>query len=67
MTTNWNSILTTKRSFSTVSKFASGKISGKEFSSSFANTPSSGTVNTLLKSHGVEKARVLAQKALSRR
>jgi uncharacterized protein YjfI (DUF2170 family) len=67
MTTDWNSLLTTKRNVNTVSSFASGDITGKEFYSSFANTSSGGTVRTLLRERGVTSARVLAQKALSRR
>ena len=67
MTTDWNSLLTTKRNITTVSNFASGDMTGKEFYSSFANTSSGGTVRTLLRERGVTGARVLAQKALSRR
>ena len=67
MTTDWNSLLTTKRNITTVSNFASGAMTGKEFYSSFANTSGAGTVRTLLRERGVTGARVLAQKALSRR
>jgi uncharacterized protein YjfI (DUF2170 family) len=67
MTTNWNSLLTTKRNITTVSNFASGEMTGKEFYSSFANTSGGGTVRTLLRERGVTSARTLAQKALSRR
>ncbi len=67
MTTDWNSLLTTKRNVSTVNNFAKGNLSGKEFYSTFAGTPNGGIVRTLLRDHGVNKSRTLAQKALSRR
>ena len=67
MNTDWKSLLTTKRNVATVSNFATGSITGKEFLSSFANTPGGGTVRTLLRERGVTGARILAQKALSRR
>lgn len=67
MTTDWNSLLSTKRNVTTVSKFASGNISGRSFYSKFANTPVGGTVRSLLRNYGVNRARTLARKALSRR
>ena len=67
MTTDWNSLLGTKRNITTVSNFASGKLSGRSFYSSFANTSGGGTVRSLLRNYGVDRARTLARKALSRR
>jgi len=67
MTTDWTSLLSTKRNVATVSNFASGNISGRGLYSVFANTSDGGTVRTLLRSYGVDKARTLARKALSRR
>jgi hypothetical protein len=67
MTTNWTSLLNTKRNRSTVSSFASGDMSGREFYSGFANTSKGGVVRSLLRKYGVDQARTLARKALSRR
>lgn len=67
MTTDWSTLLKTKRNVSVVSNFAEGNISGRQFYSKFANTDSGGTARTLLREHGVTQARSLARKALSRR
>jgi hypothetical protein len=67
MTTNWTSLLNTKRNRSAVSGFASGNISGREFYSGFAHTSNGGVVRGLLRNYGVDQARTLARKALSRR
>lgn len=67
MATNWTSLLDTKRNRCSVSSFASGDISGREFYSGFANTSNGGVVRGLLRDHGVDQARTLARKALSRR
>jgi len=67
MTTNWTLLLNTKQDRSTVSSFASGDISGKEFYSGFVNTSSGGVVRGLLRNYGVDQSRTLARKALSRR
>ena len=67
MTTNWTSLLSTKRNVNTVSSFATGDISGRQFYSAFANTDSGGIVRGLLRNYGVDRARSLARKALSRR
>jgi len=65
--TDWAELLKTKRNFSTVSGFAKGSISGRAFYSAFEGTPSGGVVRNLLKTHGVDRARALASKALYRR
>ena len=65
--TDWTELLKTKQNFSTVSGFAKGSISGRDFCSAFAGTSSSGVVRNLLKTHGVDRARTLASKALYRR
>ena len=67
MTTDWSSLLNTKRNVSVVSSFAKGNISGRQFYSMFANTTNGGAARTLLREHGVTQARSLARKALSRR
>jgi hypothetical protein len=65
--TDWKVLLNTKRNFSTVSSFATGKLSGRGFYSAFSETSGSGAVRNLLRDHGVEGARTLARKALYRR
>tara|TARA_Y100000401_G_C8316331_1_gene222678 strand:+ start:221 stop:430 length:210 start_codon:yes stop_codon:yes gene_type:complete len=67
MTTDWNSILSNRKNVTAVKKFATGGSSGREFYASFANTSTGGNVRTLLRTHGVDGARMLAKKALSRR
>tara|TARA_Y100000310_G_C20645170_1_gene796133 strand:- start:1043 stop:1258 length:216 start_codon:yes stop_codon:yes gene_type:complete len=67
MTTNWNSLLNTKRNINTVSNFANGQMSGRDFYAAFSGTPRGGIVRGLLRYHGVKQARVLAGRALSRR
>lgn len=65
--TDWKVLLNTKRNVSTVSNFATGKLSGRDFCSAFSETSSGRTVRNLLRNHGVEGARTLARKALYRR
>jgi len=67
MTTDWNSILTNRRSVTLARQFATGNLSGSEFYSHFAGTESGGEVRTLLRNGGVERARNLTRKALNRR
>jgi len=66
-TTDWNVVLTNRSNVNAVRSFASGNTSGRQFYASFANTPSGGVVRNLLRTHGVDRARVLARKALNRR
>lgn len=67
MTTDWNAVLSNRTNVVTVQNFADGNLSGREFYSRFANTSSGGVVRSLLRTHGVDRARTLARKALSRR
>jgi hypothetical protein len=67
MTTNWNSILGDRKSVTAVKRFADGGSSGREFYASFTNTSAGGNVRSLLRTYGVDGARMLAKKALSRR
>ena len=67
MTTNWSSILGNRKNVTAVKRFASGGSSGREFYASFTNTSTGGSVRSLLRTHGVDGARMLAKKALSRR
>ena len=65
--TDWNAVLSGRENINAVRSFASGRTSGREFYSSFANTSSGGVVRNLLRNHGVDRARVLARRALARR
>ena len=67
MTTDWNSLLSSKKNVSKVVNFAQGQMSGKDFYSHFSNTNGGGVVRGLLRDHGVVNSRRLARKALSRR
>ena len=64
---DWGSILCNKTKVKAVKKFAHSEGTGKELTSSFANTEGSGEVRTLLRTHGVTYGRRLARKALKRR
>ena len=66
-TTDWSAVLTNRSNVSAVRNFASGNTSGRQFYACFANTESGGVVRNLLRTHGVDRARVLARKALNRR
>ena len=65
--TDWNSVLTNRSNVRAVCSFATGQTSGRQFYASFVNTPSGGVVRNLLRNHGVDRARTLAGRALSRR
>jgi len=67
MTTNWKSILSNRTNRKTVTSFAEGKTTGRQFYAAFANTSLGGDVRNLLRTYGVSRARVLARKALNRR
>jgi len=64
---DWSTILSNKTKVKAVKKFAVGENSGRELTSSFANTEASGEVRSLLRNHGVTYGRRLARKALKRR
>lgn len=66
-TTDWGVVLNNRSNVRAVQNFANGNMSGREFYSTFANTPQGGVVRNLLRNHGVDRARVLARRALSRR
>ncbi len=65
--TDWNSVLRNRSSVRAVRNFANGQTSGRQFYASFANTSTGGVVRNLLRDHGVDRARSLARRALSRR
>ena len=67
MSTDWGALLSCKKSLKTVTEFAHGEMSGRDFYSRFANTENGGIVRTLLRNHGVVYRKRLARKALSRR
>tara|TARA_Y100000356_G_scaffold132763_1_gene138630 strand:- start:276 stop:482 length:207 start_codon:yes stop_codon:yes gene_type:complete len=64
---DWGTILSNKTKVKAVQKFAHSEGTGKELTSTFANTEGSGEVRTLLRTHGVTYGRRLARKALKRR
>ena len=67
VTTDWSSLLSTKKGTKVVKSFASGQISGNAFYSNFVNTENGGIVRNLFRFHGVTSSRKLAKKALNRR
>jgi hypothetical protein len=68
MTTDWNSILSNRTSVSVAKQFATGNLSGSDFYSFHMGTESGGEVRSLLRAEGgVNRARTLTRKALSRR
>ncbi len=67
MTTDWRTLLSSKQNVRTVTEFAHGEMSGRDFYSRFANTDSGGIVRNLLRDNGVVYSKRLARKALSRR
>ncbi|HIJ11858.1 TPA: hypothetical protein HA278_07405 [Candidatus Woesearchaeota archaeon] len=67
MSTDWGTLLSCKKSLKTVTEFAHGEMSGRDFYSRFANTEGGGIVRNLLRDHGVVYSKRLARKALSRR
>ena len=67
MTTNWGTLLGTKKSVKYVKQFSNGEMSGRSFYSKYTNTENGGVVRGLFRSHGVDTSRKLAKKALSRR
>lgn len=67
MMTDWNLILSNKTNRRVVLEFVTGQLSGRGLYSHFKNTDLGGQIRNLLRVHGVEYSRRLAQKALSRR
>ena len=67
MTTDWNSLLDSKKKVGVVCNFAHSEMSGRDFYSYFKNTASGGAVRGLLRDYGVSNSKRLARQALSRR
>ena len=63
-TTNWNSLLATKKDVCTLKSFAAGDATTKEATTKFANTPKAGEFRKLVRTHGTTYARRLTRKAL---
>lgn len=63
---NWNTIVKTVGR-DTLVEFVDGRVSGRELTESVAYTKAAGEVRSLLRERGVDEARQLARKALSRR
>jgi hypothetical protein len=66
-TTNWNSLLGTKKDVCTLKSFAAGDATTKEATTRFANTPKAGEFRKLVRTYGTTYARRLTRKALSYR
>jgi len=67
MTTDWSSLLNSKKKVGVVCNFAHSEMSGKDFYAYFKNTSSGGVVRSLLRTYGVSNSKKLARKALNRR
>lgn len=66
--TDWESVLKTRNDKNVVTAFAEGMCSGRQLTLYFAGkNPQAGVVRNLLRTYGVDHARNLAGKALSRR
>ncbi len=66
--TDWESVLKTRNDRSIIMAFAEGLCSGRQLTLYFTDkTPQAGIVRNLLRRYGVNHARTLAGKALSRR
>jgi len=66
--TDWESVLKTRNDRNVVTAFAEGMCSGRQLTLYFRDkTPQAGVVRNLLRNYGVDHARTLAGKALSRR
>ncbi len=66
--TDWESVLKTRNDRNVVMAFAEGMCSGRQLTLYFTGkNPQAGIVRNLLRGYGVEHARNLASKALSRR
>lgn len=63
---NWSK-LTKPTATPIIKKFAKQELSGEKVASAFKNTEFAGEFRSLVRTHGVKKARVLARKALKRR
>ena len=64
--TNW-SVIVDEVGLATVADFATGSISGREFTELVTFSEAAGQVRNLLRSKGVSKARALARKAVASR
>jgi len=66
--TDWESVLKTRNDRSVITAFAEGLCSGRQLTLYFTGTtPQAGVIRNLLRVYGVDHARTLAGKALSRR
>lgn len=65
--TNWNKFLEDPAVTNDIILFAVGSMSGRQMESRLRFTPVSGEFRKLVRSGGVNRARTLAKKALSRR
>ena len=63
-TVNWKSLMACRE---IIEAFANGKMSARNVTEAFKNTQHAGEFRYLIRSHGVDQARVLARRALRRR
>ena len=63
-TTDWNLLLSSKRSVKTLNRFAVGDTTAKGVTACFSNTDKAGEFRKLIRTHGAVYARRLTRKAL---
>ena len=63
-TTDWATLLSSKKAISKMNKFAVGNISTKDTASAFSNTPCASEFRKLVRNNGTTYARRLTRKAL---
>lgn len=64
---NWSALTANASQTNLLRQFAEGQASGRELYQAYKNTKNGGIVRNLLREKGVEEARKLARRALSRR
>lgn len=67
MQTDWNKILSNPNVANTAKEFANGYLSGRQMEKRLRFTPAAGEYRRLIRSGGVNRARSLTRKALTRR
>lgn len=64
---NWSKVFSCQSNEVVVQDFANNALSGRQLTNWFRFEDSAGEIRKLLRNNGVEKARKLARKAISRR
>jgi len=65
--TNWSNLLSAKNDRKLLAAFANGSVSGDSYYDNYKYTEKAGEVRSLIRENGVDRARILARKALRRR